>query len=458
MLDLKIINGTIVDVENGTTYKCDVGIKNGKIEIVGGNTGQLDAKNVIDAEGKFVSPGFIDIHMHEEDYSITNGEYYDLSLAELRMGVTTCVGGNCGSNRTPIKKMIDMIAVKGYPTNYMCFIGHNALRESVGVDRYEAATKTQIERMKQTISEYMKLGTIGVSYGLEYSPGVTMEETTGICKDLIGRDDLLVSIHFRRDAKYAMESLQEMRELTDTLKIPLQISHISSLCAFGNMEEGLTYIKQMIDDGLDVMADAYPYGAFMSRIGTAAFDDACFENWEKGYDAIILAEEPYKGLRCDKDLFYAARENYPNMYAIAEVMNEDEIKKAFCEPFVMVGSDGGFNNHRGHPRGAGTFARCLGRYSIREHLIPMVEMIQKMTIIPAKRLKIDSFKGFIKEGYDADVVIFDKDTVIDVADFNNPYLPPVGIEYVIVGGTVSVEKGVVMNERNGRYIKRKSMQ
>ena len=452
MLDIKIVNGKIIDVENKTAREGDLGIKDGIISDIGSVPAQ--AKVVIDAEGKYVSPGFIDIHMHEEDFSLTKKQEYDISDTMLNMGVTTCVAGNCGNNRQSILELYDFVNEKGNPVNYLTYIGHNFLRVEAGnTDIYKRSSKEQIEKMQRWVKEAVDFGAIGVSYGLEYCPGIDTEEAVAITKEIQGRDDLLLAAHYRKDAIHALDSINEMAYIGREAKIPFQISHLSSCSAFGNMKEALDLIQDIRDKGTDIMVDAYPYDAFSTYIGSAVFDEGCFETWGKSYDAIMLTEDPYKGVYCDKELFEKVRKEYPKMLVVAYVMNEEEIIEALNHPLVMVASDGIYRNHSGHPRGAGTFPRVIGRFVRDMKVMEFFDAISKMTYMPAQRLKLNR-KGLLKEGYDADITIFDYNTIIDKATFQEPQLRPEGIDYVILGGKLAIEKGKTVNNTLGKFCNR----
>lgn len=452
MLDLKIVNGKIIDIENKQIIEGDVGIKEGKITEIGNVFSE--SKDVIDVKGNFVSPGFIDIHMHEEDFSLTKKLEYDISETMLNMGVTTCVVGNCGNNRQSIKELIDFINEKGNPVNYMSFIGHNYLRNIVGnSDIYKKSTKEQVTKMQALVKEAIDYGSIGVSYGLEYCPGIDTEEAVEIIKEIKGRKDLLLAAHYRKDSKYALDAIKEMATIGKETNIPFQISHLSSCSAFGNMTEALKLIDNLVNDGIDLSVDAYPYEAFSTFIGSAVFDEGCFELWDKSYDSIMLTEEPFKGMFCDKELFEKARKEYPKMLAVAYVMNEKEIIEALNHPLVMIASDGIYRNHSGHPRGAGTFPKVIGHYVRDEKVIEFFDAMYKMTLMPAKRLNLTR-KGVIKEGFDADITVFNYETIIDKATFQEPQLRPEGIDYVIVGGKLAVKNGVTVNNNLGKFYKR----
>ncbi|MGE5676440.1 MAG: amidohydrolase family protein [Pseudomonadota bacterium] len=443
----------LVDSINKRLIQKDIGIKNGKIDEIGSSLGA--AKETVIADGKYISPGFIDIHMHEEDLALTKGKDLDISLALLRNGVTTAVGGNCGSNRNDFKEFIRYIQAGNYPINFMTYIGHNYLRERAGnSDPYARSTKFQIEKMRGMAEEAIDFGGIGLSYGLEYCPGIDEAEAIGVAEGLYERDDVLMSFHARYDSQKALAAISEIHNIAKAVKAPIQISHLSSLCAYGNMDEALRRIEKISEEGIDVMCDAYPYGAFSCKIGSTVFDEGCFDNWGKSYDSVMLAEEPYKGVFCNRELFYEVREKYPRMYVVAMMMNEEEIKTALRHPLVFACSDGAYNNHQGHPRGSGSFSRILGRYSLRENVLDMFDAIHKMTVMPAERLRLSHRKGKLAEGFDADLVIFDPNTVMDSATFEKPQTPPAGIDYVFVNGHMAVANGVTAKTNGGEFVPR----
>ena len=414
MYDLKIINGRVLDFDTGKDTITDIGITDGLITCIGQCL--EPAKSVIDARGRVVSPGFIDIHMHEEELE-NKADPYDISYSMLLMGVTTCVAGNCGNNRQSYEDFRGFIDTHGSPVNYLSFIGHNYLRNAVGsVDRYKKSTRQQVLRMQRLLVAAIEQGALGLSYGLEYSPGVDMEEIIDLCSPMLGRK-LLLSAHYRKDAKHGIASLQELIDVSRLSELPMQISHLGSCTAFGMMSEGLALIDDARNQGLDISADCYPYDAFSTFLGSAVFDPGCFELWNKSYDSIMLTEAPYVGVRCDEELFYRVRQEQPGMLVVAFVMNEAEVIEAIKAPGVMVASDGLFRNGQGHPRGAGTFPRVLGRYVRDCKELSLLEALKKMTIIPAQRLGLLN-KGAIKEGFAADIVIFREEDILDLADFD----------------------------------------
>ncbi len=456
MYDLKIVNARVVDFEQWRFVACDLGIQQGKIAELG--TISASAKKELDAQGQVLSPGFLDIHMHEEVLGESaDGDDYDIANKMLLMGVTTCVGGNCGKNRQPAKEFLAFLDQYGAPVNYLLYVGHNSLRQYVGVPTsYDQATQSQIEQMQQYVRSALDDGVIGISFGFEYDPGIELNETIQVCQAAADRR-VLLSAHYRSDAAGGLDSIREMIEISKITGQPMQISHLGSCTAMGYMAESLDIIQGAIDAGVDVEADCYPYHAFCTFIGSAVFDEGCFERWNTSYNSILLTEDPFKGQYCDEELFHKARKEYPNMLAVAFVMNEEEVIEALKAPFVSVASDGVLRKGSGHPRAAGTFPRVLGRYVRERQEFPLLKALEKMTLKPARRLKLDQRKGHIKVGWDADLVIFDPDTILDGATFEAPTIPPAGIHAVVVNGELAVQKSQIVNARLGQAIRRQDL-
>ncbi|MDI3481381.1 MAG: hypothetical protein PWQ97_1036 [Tepidanaerobacteraceae bacterium] len=306
--------------------------------------------------------------------------------------------------------------------------------------------------MKILLKKALEDGCIGISFGLEYTPGASTEEMIVLGDVLHGYENRLMAAHYRYDADRGIEALQELIYVSSTMHIPMQLSHLGSCCAFGNMKEGLELIDNAKRQGIDVEADCYPYAAFSTTIGSPVFDPGCFERWKCGYGAILVTEEKYRGNYCDEYIFESLRKNYPVTLVIAFVMNQNEVMEAIQHPSIMVASDGYIHDGQGHPRVAGTFPKVLGRFVREEKVLSLVDALSKMTILPAKRLKL-SRKGRIQEGCDADIVIFDPEQIIDRATFEKPLEPPLEIEWVIVNGEVALEKSRLVYKQNGKIIR-----
>ncbi len=453
MKDLKIVNAKFPDFESNDWIEADILIHYGKIEKIGDVS--EECKEVIDASGKVVSPGFIDIHAHEDEFKGNREDDFFTAQRGLLMGVTTEIVGNCGDMYNSPETFVNRIDKEGAPVNYMTFIGQNYLREQAGaMDRYKASTVEQLDKMKMMLAATKKYGPVGLSCGFEYAPGVTSEETVNLAKAL-DEEGYLISVHFREDGPKAPDSTRELIEISKATGYGIEMSHIGSCAAVGYMDETLNVIKEARDAGVDISTDCYPYNAFCTGIGTAVFDEGCFERWGKTYSDILVLDGPYVNQRCNRELFEKLKKEDPDLHVAVFAMNREEVDKAFATPFVMVGSDCGFVNRHGHPRGAGAFPKVIREYVREKKMLTLMEALRKMTVMPAERVKL-KYKGEIKEGNDADIVIFDENNIADGATFENPTEAPKGIDYVIVNGHIAAEAGVVKSDNYGKYIRYKN--
>lgn len=440
----------MIDYYDGI-YTANIAIQDGIIKKV--TKSELQADKIIDAEGKLISPGFIDIHMHED--KLIDGEInIQIFNSMALMGVTTAVGGNCGIGTNNIHNYFDKLETEKTPVNYLGLVGHGALREEVGcTDNYSGASKAQIQKMQDLLRKELKTGALGISFGLEYIPGAKIQELIALSKIVGEYDNRFVSMHYRYDAKRSLESVAEMIIIARDTPVKMQISHLGSCIAFGQAQEGLNMLNAAHLAGVDVMADCYPYNSFSTYIGSAVFDEGCFERWDVGYDSIKVCNGKYKGKRCNEEIFNYLRENEPNTLVIAFVMNEKEVSKILKHPLVMIASDGLIEDGYGHPRAAGTFPRVLGKYVREESQLDLVEAIGKMTSLPAERIGLKN-RGRIKEGFKADITIFDPENVKDRSTYDQPLAAPQGINNVIVSGKEVVKDGSLTQKRPGYIIKK----
>lgn len=454
MLDVLITGGSYPDYKKGCMIKGDIGIKDGKIAYVRSLSDTCDlhmkAEKIIDAADRIVSPGFIDIHMHEENF-LKEGEKYVIAEMMLKMGVTTCLGGNCGVQYQDLKIFKETIEkLGGAPVNYLMLAGYNSYRNKMGIGAYEKADKEQQKKLLEIIKRELDEGAFGVSFGIEYDPGIDMDEVMNILGNIPDKN-MFVSAHYRADSVKALEAVDEMMDIADKSQMKFQISHLSSCAAMGQMRQVLDKINRGIEKNPKLNYDTYPYSAFSTEIGSAVFDEGCFETWNKSYDSILITDGEYKGKRCDKELFEKIRKESPKMLVVAFVMNEEEISDAIANPYGMVASDGIISNGNGHPRAAGTFPRVLGKYVREEKALSVYEALKKMTVESAKRLDLNS-KGQICEGFDADITIFNPETILDGATFDDLSIAPEGIDYVIVGGKIAVDGKSITDNKLGKFI------
>ena len=456
MLDLLIVNALYPDFGNYKTgksnadssmKKANIGILNGKIHYIG--DAEPEAASVFDAEGLVVSPGFIDIHMHEERFG-TEGKKYYAANCMLEMGVTTAVGGNCGTQRQPLGEFKDVLnELGGAPVNYMIQSGYNYFRVEMGVDHHEVTSSKQRLVIRDKLMNEIEQGACGISFGIEYDPAMTFDEML-FALERLEDPNYIVSAHYRDECHVNTDNLDEMIRLSAAIKPKFQISHLSSGCAYGIMSDCLENINKAMEKDSGLNYDTYPYNAFSTYIGSTVFEDGCLEGWGVDYDKILLTDDPYRNVYCDEKIFHDARENYPQMLAVAFVMKEDDIREAIVNPNGMVASDGIMASGNGHPRIAGTFPRVLGKYVREENALPLVDALRKITLEPAERMNL-SHKGRILEGCDADLTIFNPSTIIDKADFGHLERPE-GIVRVYNKGGLALENGIIVNGRLGRFI------
>ncbi|MBQ6089523.1 MAG: amidohydrolase family protein [Firmicutes bacterium] len=448
MLDILIKNGSYPVYDENVLVKGNIGIEFGKIAYIGDE--EPEAAKVIDAAGRVVSPGFIDIHMHEENFS--KGKEYCIANMMLKQGVTLAVGGNCGVMNQTVREFRDTIdELGGAPINYMMLSGYNNYWVKEGLGHFDKSTPEQRKAIHEKIKEDLEAGACGISFGIEYDPGMTTEEiieAAGVSDD----EHLLVAAHYRADGERSLEAIAEMIEVQKNINKKFQISHLSSCSAMGTMEKSLDMINRYMEEDPRLNYDTYPYNAFSTNIGSTVFDPGCLEGWKKDYCDLLLTDDPYKNQFATKETFDDCRANHPEMLVVAFVMNEDEIAAAISNPNGMVASDGIIAHGNGHPRAAGTFTRVLGKYVREDKVVDLTTALRKITLEPAKRLEIENRKGDIHVGADADITIFDPETIIDGPSFQDISLPNKGIDYVIVNGEIALKDNEFIDDRAGEFI------
>ena len=444
-----IHGGHVIDPANRVDGQLNLLVEDGKIVWAG--TGKPDADRMINATGKIVTPGFIDIHMHEDP--VKDGRVQqDIFLMMLRMGVTTATGGNCGINVYDPSEYLDLIDRDGAAVNVAMFAGHEYFRKAAGAsDIYAGTTPEQLTAMEEGIVKALKNGCVGVSFGLRYVPGADKEEFFRAAK-CCAESKKLIASHVRDDADGVFAAIEEFCAAGVEYGLPVQISHIGSMGGFGQMEQVLKQLDAYKLNGLDIAMDCYPYFAFSTRLGTPTYDPGWLDRYSCGYEVLEFCEGKYKGQRATKETFEEMRRDFPECITVCYVMKEEDIRMAFRHPAVMVGSDGLMNNGQGHPRAAGSFPRFLAEFS-RKGDIRLYDAVEMITATPANRLHLTN-KGRLNVGADADITIFDYDTIADGATFAQPNLPPQGIEYVLLGGEVVLEKGTILKDNCGKAVRK----
>ena len=449
-----IQGGRVIDPSQRIDSRLNLVAENGIITAIlpPDEATSISADQVIDAEGKVVCPGLIDIHMHEDPVDKQGHIAQCIFPAMLRMGVTTVLGGNCGDNLWDPASYLDLVDREGAAVNVALMAGHAYFRVLSGqTDKYAPISKAQLERIKSSVSEALRSGCIGISFGLRYVPGCTTDEFLAVAS-CAAPEHRLISAHVRDDADAVFQSVAEFARAGQLYHVPLQVSHIGSMGGYGQMAQLLSQIDAYRAGGMDIAADCYPYDAFSTSIGSSTYDDGWMQRYHCSYDAVEMCEGKYKGQRCTKEIFDEMRRDFPEALTVCYVMKEQDIRLAFHHPAVMVGSDGVLSLGQGHPRAAGAFPHFIAQYVRADRELPLYDAIEKMTALPAGRLGLKK-KGNLRIGSDADILIFDPDQICDHSTYDNPIQPPTGITHVLVGGQFALKDSHVVNERCGKAVR-----
>ena len=525
--DVLITNAQIVDGSGSAPTKGSIAIAAGKIAAVGDVTGT--ATRTIDAKGRTVSPGFIDLHSHSDMPFITDGN----GQSKIRQGVTTEVIGESGSvaprkaasataTWTDFNGYFAAIEKNGISPNLISYIGTGTVRELVIGEDDKKATPADISAMQEIVKTAMSQGVFGVSSGLIYPPNAyaNVEELGDVSKAAKGG---LYASHLRYDGGKLREGIEEAIAIGERAGIPVHVFHIkvTGQKNFGRMKEVIEIVEAARARGVRVTADQYPYVASSTSLtatippwaqdgGTdkliARLKDPRerarirkeMENtnpsWESRYQSAgtwqnvqlagigrtrggtndpVSPNRKYEGMRvleaakqAGKDpfdfVFDLLIEERASVSCVYFIIDEADLALAMKQPWVSIGSDGSALAVDGplragvpHPRNFGTFPRVLGRYVRELKVVPLEDAIRKMTSLPASILGLTD-RGTLKTGMWADLVIFDPATVADKATFEDPFQYPVGIDTVLVNGTVVLDEGKHTNARPGKVLKRSS--
>ena len=426
--DIVLQRGRVMDPESGLDAVRSVGITGHSIAAV--STGQLTGKLEVDAQGLVIAPGFIDLHQHSQ-----TPEAYGFKAMD---GVTTALELEVGVS--PVSAWYAVRAGKS-AINFGASSGHIPARMAIMHDTggllprdaamNRPATPEEQKAIEAAVEKGLDEGALGLGMGITYTPTATYDEILSLFY-LAARFKRPIFVHMR--AGNVIASLQEVITDAAASGAPLHIVHINS-SASAKTAEALRLIEGVRARGLDVTTEAYPYTAGMTEIASAVYSG--WESRPPEYFTTFLW--PPTGERLTRESF----ERYRRQGGfVAQFGNtEDMVRLAVSAPFVMIASDGILE----HPRSAGTYARILGKYAREEKSLTLMDAIRKSSLMPAQRLEAMSpqmrLKGRIKSGADADLSIFDPNTVIDKATFENPRQYSRGFRYVLVGGTFVVRDG-----------------
>jgi len=449
--DVVLSGGRVIDPETKLDAIRNVGILNNRIAQI--SSEPLKGKETINATGLVVSPGFIDLHVHgrsneEQEYQLHDGV---TTALELEWGIEHV--GKWYESRNG-KAIINYGASVCWPfERFKAFdkykqaandlLEKTAKGESgIGVlmDAVSPAMKENqtVEEMAKTVANVkaaLAEGGIGIGVPIGYLPTSKPSEMYSVF-NLAGEMDALVFTHVRHAN---IISLQEVISDAILSRAPLHIVHINSV-SLGQIQFALDMVNDAKKRGFDISTELYPYTAGSTMLQSAMFD----EGWqaEKG---ISYADIQWvkTGERLTKETFEKYRKE--GGAVIAHVMKPEWIKTGIAAPGVMIASDGMAYSKLAHPRTAGTFSRVLGKYAREDKVIDLNTAIEKMTLLPAKRLEgiapMMRFKGRMQVGADADITIFNPNTVIDKATFEKGLEFSAGIEYVLVNGSFVLKNG-----------------
>ena len=449
----RIVDGTGVPERTGS-----VRIEGDRIVAVG-EVQRRDGDQVIDAQGLVLTPGFIDIHNHSTSGLRENAA----AETQVAQGITTLVVGADGSSPWPIADYVTERQANRAAVNVLTMVGHATVRRQVMGDDYKRpAREPEIARMAALVEQGMREGAIGLSSGLEYEIGSYSEtrELVELSKAAARHGGFYMS-HIRDEADKAFDAFREAIAIGEQARIPVQISHIKLGTAgvWGKSAAIVTMIDDARKRGVDVTADCYPYNAWHSTITVLVpnkrYDDPASVKRALddvgGAANVMIArsaahpEYEFKTLEAiakqqgmtPVDLFIRIVKD-GGASVIATSMIDEDIRRFYAQPWVMVASDGGIGMR--HPRGAGTFPRVIGRYVREQGWLSLTEAVRKMTSAPAARLKF-SDRGTIAAGKVADLVLFDPATIADRSSFQQPATLPTGVEKVWVAGTLVWDSG-----------------
>jgi N-acyl-D-amino-acid deacylase len=265
--------------------------------------------------------------------------------------------------------------------------------------------------------------------------------------------DGIVTSHVRGDASDASAAIDEFLRVGFETGVKLQISHLGSIAAYGQMASVLRQIDAACARGIDVMCDAYPYAAFATGIGSETYSGDFLEHYQAEINQVEMTSGEYKGPIPDWETFLKCRRETPHILAVAHVMVPEEVDKALLHPRIMLGSDGNLFQGGGHPRCAGAFPRFFRRYVTERPLLDLFTAVEKTTWMAAKRFGLP--KGRILPGCDADITVFDLAEIKDKAVFGEPTLSPEGIRCVFIGGKLAVREGRIVEDNLGAFLRKK---
>ncbi|MBL8179022.1 MAG: D-aminoacylase [Bryobacterales bacterium] len=512
--DLLIRGGRVVDGTGNPSYIADVGLRGGRIAAMGKLEGKT-ARQVIDAKGLTVAPGFIDIHNHSDRTVLVDGDAQSM----VRQGVTSMIFGEGGSE-APSKqypRFADYwkaLLAKGVSTNIGSYVGSSEVYTFVRGHKAGPPESGELAEMRRHVRQAMEDGALGVASSLSGPPGAWIDTATlvAMCEEA-SKYNGIYSTHMRTEGFGVFESVAEALEIGRRAKVPVDIIHlkIAEHKLWGKMPELIGVIANARAQGQEVEAHVYPYRAgqnnlssivppwaheggreamlgrlkdrsLRARLEKEILNGIAGSNWYNHYTAtgswegMLLvsfsnpAYKKYEGKRMNEViadiggnpidvLFRVLEDNAGSVPTVYFHHSEEDMRYALRQPFVSVGSDGTAVATEGplargnpHPRYYGTFPRILGRYVREEKVLTLEEAVRKMTSANAAKVHLYD-RGLLRPGMMGDVTVFDAGKVMDHATYEKPHQYATGVEYVVVNGAVVLERGRHTGARPGQILR-----
>ena len=485
--DILIKNGKILDGTGNSWFYGDLAIQNGKIAAIG-KLANWTATKSIDVTGLMVTPGFIDVHTHiegdEKKNPTADNFIYD--------GVTTVVTGNCGLSQVNIGSYFNMLDSLHSSINVASLIGHNDVRKAAMGSANRDPTEEEMKKMESIVEQAMKDGAVGLSTGLIYIPGTysKTEEIVRLAK-IASKYNGVYASHMRDEGDSVVQAIEEAMHIGREAKMPVEISHfkLSGQQNWGRSKETIPMIIQARKEGLDVTIDQYPYTASSTSLSTLLPDwvladgqDSIkarlerpeirkevsnymlkklkkrkLKNFSYPVVASFRSDSSYNGKSIEEVNLLKGRKHKAAEEAITIMdmmelggadmvfhgMSDADVKAIMQYPFNMFASDASiriYGSGNPHPRGYGTNARVLGKYVRDEKVISLEEAIRRMTSLPAQKFQLKN-RGILREGFAADIVVFDENKVQDLSTYDKPHQYTTGFQYVLVNGQMTVNEG-----------------
>ncbi len=500
--DVLIRNGRVIDGAGNPWYRADVAIKDGRIAAIGNLAGKT-ADKTIDAANRVVTPGFIDVHTHVEGAVELN----PMGANYLLDGVTTIVTGNCGGSRVDLKDWFAKLETIKLGLNMATLIGHNSVRREVMGTANRLATDEEIVKMQAIVDTAMQAGAVGFSTGLIYIPGTFSDtrEVVALAK-AASKYNAVYASHMRDEGHKVKEAITEAVTVGRESGLRVQISHfkIDTPKIWGSSKDSIALVESFRKQGVDVVVDQYPYDHSSTNLGIT-LPSWALSDGQKAIEERLANPETRKRIATEmkkmladlghEDYSYAIVANYGadasrNGKNISEInkaagrdksldnevetilemilkggaqmvyhsMGMEDVERILKYPNTAIASDGGireFGSGMPHPRSYGTNARVLAEFVRNRGTLTLEDAVRRMTSLPARTFRFTD-RGLLREGFAADVLIFDPAKVKDLSTYPDPHHYTEGFDHVLVNGVPVVSEGQLNEVRPGRILRHKA--